>query len=338
MAGEAIGLKQKITLVITLKNEADSVPVLFGSIASQTYPADEIIVVDGGSSDQSVTGVRDFTSVLPRIHVVLTSGCNISEGRNLGIRRSRNDLIAVTDGGCRLAGNWLEEITRPLREDGSVDAVIGSVAADPRSPFERCSGLCCLSGTHGDVLSVAKGSARSLAFRKSAWERGGRFPPWLPIGEDSYFIRSLEKSSRLVVNPRAEVFWRPRSTCRGILKQFFRYAQAAARTGMIWRIYRKTLFKDFALAAFLPVWVLSQNILLLAVPAAMLVSYFTRKLLRGRIRIKMTDILFVPAIASVVHAGILAGLMTGIAERLVSPFWRSCASSGSYSLDNRRAR
>jgi|GEM_PF-114776 len=272
---------------------------------------------------------------VPDLQVVPTAGCNISEGRNIGIRRSRNNLIAVTDAGCRLAGNWLEEITRPLREDGSVGAVVGAVVADPRSPFERCAGLCCLSGTHGDILSIAKGSARSLAFRKSAWERGGRFPPWLPIGEDSFFIRSLEKSSRLVVNPKAEVYWRPRPNCRGILKQFFRYAQAAARTGMIWRIYRKTLFKDFALAVFLPTWSLTNNILWLLVPAGMLASYLTLKLLRGRSRAKTTDIIWMPIIVSVIHAGILAGLMTGIAERLVSPFWRNCAASGSCPSDIR---
>ena len=44
-----------ISLILTVRNESASLPALLESLLAQTRPPDEIIIVDGGSQDDSVT-------------------------------------------------------------------------------------------------------------------------------------------------------------------------------------------------------------------------------------------------------------------------------------------
>ena len=323
MVEDATRKGTSISLVVTVKNEAASIATLLESIKAQTLPPEEIVLIEAGSTDGSPAIIEGFKTALPQLRVTVARGMNISQGRNLGILAGRNEIIAVTDAGCRLAVNWLEEITKPLVENPRAACVVGSVIPDPRTGFERCAGICSLSHTEGRTMSVPKGSARSLAFRKSAWEAVGEFPDWLPIGEDSLFIQHLEiRGFELVLRPGAVVYWRPRSSYRGIVVQFFRYAQAAARTGMVRRIYHKTLWKYLLLAALVVIGWVSRSIWILPIPGVFVLLHFLRKMRRLGSRIKPLDLWRIPAISIAVQVGVLAGLVTGLLERWFNPFWR----------------
>ncbi|MYE80032.1 MAG: glycosyltransferase, partial [Chloroflexi bacterium] len=105
-----------ISLILTVLNEGDNIRQLLDSIAGQTRSADEIVIVDGGSSDDTVDIARSYAERLP-LRLLVAAGCNISQGRNLAIAEARGDIIAVTDAGVRLAADWLEAITAPLLAD-----------------------------------------------------------------------------------------------------------------------------------------------------------------------------------------------------------------------------
>ena len=48
----------KVSLIITVLNEARSLPTLLDSIAAQTRPPDEVIICDGGSTDNTIDLLR----------------------------------------------------------------------------------------------------------------------------------------------------------------------------------------------------------------------------------------------------------------------------------------
>src|SRR5438309_1209372 len=100
----------QVSLVITVLNEVDSLPELLDSIAAQTRSPDEIVVVDGGSTDGTVAALQRWTSAHPRARILSAPGANIAIGRNLAIAHARGDVIAVTDAGVRLAPNWLASL------------------------------------------------------------------------------------------------------------------------------------------------------------------------------------------------------------------------------------
>ena len=56
-----------ISLVVPVKNEAGSIGEIIASISRQTRPPDEVILVDGGSNDQTVALAEGLTGRTPGI-------------------------------------------------------------------------------------------------------------------------------------------------------------------------------------------------------------------------------------------------------------------------------
>ncbi|MDZ4229371.1 MAG: glycosyltransferase, partial [Patescibacteria group bacterium] len=102
----------KVSVVITVKNEADTIESLLQSLRAQTKKPDEIIVVDAGSTDDTSKIVKRYSIT----YRVCDRGTNRAKGRNFGIRASRNKIIAVTDAGCRADQHWLERLTKPFKD------------------------------------------------------------------------------------------------------------------------------------------------------------------------------------------------------------------------------
>jgi len=50
----------------------------------QTRAPDEIVVVDGGSTDHTLGVIRTFSEPLCRLRLIEAAGANIAEGRNIG--------------------------------------------------------------------------------------------------------------------------------------------------------------------------------------------------------------------------------------------------------------
>ena len=103
---------------------------------SSRLPPDEVVIVDGGSRDQTVKSLRDHADRDDRLKIFIEPGVNISRGRNIAIENATGSIIAVTDGGCRPDDKWLEELVQPLKEDSSFTAVGGTFKIDYRNSFE----------------------------------------------------------------------------------------------------------------------------------------------------------------------------------------------------------
>jgi len=67
----------KVSLISTVKDASAHVEEFLGSVAAQTRPPDEVIVVDGGSID----GTQDLLRRTEGITVIEERGANIARGR-----------------------------------------------------------------------------------------------------------------------------------------------------------------------------------------------------------------------------------------------------------------
>ena len=125
----------KISLITTVKNEQSTINEFLVSIMQQTRIPDEIIIVDGGSTDSTTNMIKGFKDKLP-ILLVSSPGSNIAKGRNEAIKNSKYDFVACTDGGCKLTVNWFQSIIVPF-EQSSVDVVCGVYVPWIQSEFEE---------------------------------------------------------------------------------------------------------------------------------------------------------------------------------------------------------
>jgi glycosyltransferase involved in cell wall biosynthesis len=85
----------KVAAVIPVRNRAHLVGRAIQSALDQTYPISEIIVVDDGSTDNTIEVAKSFKD--QRVRIIQQSGKGACAARNTGWRSSRADWIGFLD-------------------------------------------------------------------------------------------------------------------------------------------------------------------------------------------------------------------------------------------------
>lgn len=242
-----------ISLIATVLNEGDSIHLLFNSIGAQTRQPDEIVIVDGGSSDNTRAIIEGYRDRLP-LRLLVEPGCNISQGRNRAIEAATGEIIAVTDAGVRLSETWLESITEPLLLNPDLDGVAGFFLADPQTAFEVALGATTLPLRDEIKAEIFLPSSRSLAFRRSAITDGEGYPEWLDYCEDLVFdLRFRSMHGPFTFEPAALVYFRPRSSIGSFYRQYFLYARGDGKADLWFKrhVLRYAVYWLLAPAIFL---------------------------------------------------------------------------------------
>jgi glycosyltransferase involved in cell wall biosynthesis len=222
-----------ISICITTFNEEGSVGALLDSLLAQSKKPDEIIIVDGGSSDKTIEIIRHYQKKDKRIKL-LTERCSRAKGRNLGVEIAKNDIIAITDAGCVADSNWLKNITAPFAT-GRVDISAGFYKMVGDSKFQKAESVF-LGVTPGKFGVNFLPSTRSMAFRKSAWEQVGGFPEGKGnSAEDTDFnYKAVKLGLKYSRVKNAIVEWGMPDTISGFLFKIFSYAKWDAKYGVWW--------------------------------------------------------------------------------------------------------
>lgn len=84
-----------ISVVIPLYNKEKQIAYTLQSVFEQTFQDFEIVVVDDGSTDNSVEEVEKFDD--SRIRLIHQTNAGVSAARNRGIEEARGELIAFLD-------------------------------------------------------------------------------------------------------------------------------------------------------------------------------------------------------------------------------------------------
>lgn len=216
-------------------NEGESITRLMDSLVAQARLPDEVIIVDGGSTDDTVTCIERYRERLP-LRIIVRRGCNISQGRNSAIAAAPDDsIIAATDAGVQLTPAWLEQLIQPFDGHPGLQMVGGFFAADPHTTFEVAMGATVLPLADEITPETFLPSSRSVAFRKSAWAQVGGYPEWLDYCEDLIFDINLKAiAPGFAFAPAALVYFRPRGSFRAFFKQYYRYARGDGKADL-WR-------------------------------------------------------------------------------------------------------
>lgn len=173
----------KITTIIPTHNRAELLQRALRSVLAQTRPADEIIVVDDGSTDHTPAMMA---RLFPQItyHVQLNKG--VSAARNAGIRIARGDWIALLDSDDEWLPDKLERQEKALLENPEYSLCHGEEIwirhgkrVNPMQKhrkfggwiFEKCLPLCVISPS-------------ATLMRRSLFDRVGFFDETLPACED----------------------------------------------------------------------------------------------------------------------------------------------------------
>ena len=224
----------RVSVIATVLNEGQSIRRLLDSLLAQTRLPDEVVIVDGGSTDDTVPIIESYADRLP-LRILVEPGCNISRGRNRAIEAATGEVIASTDAGVRLVPEWLDELTRPFSSDPAPAVVSGFFLPDPHTLFETALGATILP-VHDDIApQMFLPSSRSVAFTRQAWQSVGGYPEWLDYCEDLIFdFRLRARYGPFPWAPKAIAYFRPRPTLGAFFRQYYHYARGDGKADL-WR-------------------------------------------------------------------------------------------------------
>jgi poly-beta-1,6-N-acetyl-D-glucosamine synthase len=193
-----------ISIVVAVRNEEKTLPVLMASLATQKYDRNEfeVILVNDQSTDQTLTTILDLKNKYPELKIISITSSGIGKKRALteGIQLAKGEIILTTDADCKLPPDWISGITASFGSTTSM--VVGALKIDPDFSFFSELQALEFGSVMGSGISLLAWNApvmcngANLAFRKKAFETvqgyEGNFE--IPSGDDEFLMRKIENS------------------------------------------------------------------------------------------------------------------------------------------------
>ena len=222
---------EKVTIIVTVLNEERTLPSLFSALEKQTRKPDDVIIVDGGSTDQTHQLLSSWKPTFP--FQWFEHKGNRSVGRNAAIFTAKSSIIAITDAGCAPTPEWLDRITKRLIAN-NCDVVSGYYTPQAQTNFEKGASAYMLVMPDHINQNLFLPATRSMALKKTIWEKAGGFDERLGDNEDYAFAKKLQYiGAKICFEKDAIVRWLPPKTWITFLTQVWRFAYGDCFAGII---------------------------------------------------------------------------------------------------------
>jgi rSAM/selenodomain-associated transferase 2 len=200
----------RLSIVVPTLNEAGALPALLADLGRLRTPGDEIVVVDGGSSD----GTPALAAALA--DRVLSATPGRASQMNAGAAVARGDTLWFVHADSRVPADARDAIAAALDTGASWGRF--DVRLSGTRPLLRL--VEALMNLRSRASGIATGD-QGIFVRRTAFEAVGGFPP-IPLMEDIAISRALKRRGRprCVARPRlltSSRRWEQRGIWRTIL-------------------------------------------------------------------------------------------------------------------------
>ena len=255
----------EISLIIPLKNEDDTVEALINSIKNQTFQPAMVILVDGGSTDDTISLIKKLVSDDKKYKLIETGNAMPGKGRNIGAEQADTEWIAFTDAGINLDNRWLENLTQKAISNTDTDIVYGNYSPYIQTFFEKCATFCYVPPLRNGNIRAK--SIVSCLLKRQVWKDVGGFPDWR-AAEDLNFIEKVEaKKFKTVFEPKAFVYWSLQPGFKSTYKKFELYSMHNVWNGLQSRWHYGILKQYLVMLFFVAVGIFYTPIGFLAIPS-----------------------------------------------------------------------
>jgi rSAM/selenodomain-associated transferase 2 len=183
-------LSMTISVIIPTFNEETTLAHTLSQTSGLNM--DEVIVVDGGSTDRTLAMASAFMARVATASLV-TAPQGRAKQMNEGVKASRGEILLFLHADTELPATAREMIERALAIPGTVGGRFDVRFASP-SPWARI--VSALMNWRSRLSGIATGD-QAIFVRREVFDRLGGFPD-IPLMEDVEFSRRLKAAGRMV--------------------------------------------------------------------------------------------------------------------------------------------
>jgi glycosyltransferase involved in cell wall biosynthesis len=220
-----------VTIICPLHNKEEFVPETIESVLAQSFENWELIIVENGSTDNSLEVVRRFSD--SRIRLVVSPKLGPGAARNYGLSLAAGEWILFLDADDLLATNYLESRLRASLDASRPDIIVGGW--EEFSTKDSGHILRRPAGESGGKLAIEEGAiaAAPWALHAALIRRAAlTTDPWLEEldglpSEDTAFWFALIRRRNIIIVPEYGSLYRiPNQPTRNRPQEFCCWVEA----------------------------------------------------------------------------------------------------------------
>lgn len=193
-------MKYSVSVIVPMYNAEKYIDRCTKSILEQTYNNIEIIIVDDGSTDESLQKINKFLD--GRIKVYSQKNKGVSAARNLGIEKSTGDYLLFVDADDYIDKKMVEELVSKVENDSTLvfcnNYEIWKNRIDARILFSEYNN--CEIKKNDVLKEIASGNAglvcSKLVSSKVIKDNNIKFNEKIIMGEDQVFFLEVSEKTK----------------------------------------------------------------------------------------------------------------------------------------------
>ena len=224
------GRDDLVTIVVPARNEQDSLPACLESLLVQDWPALEVLVVDGASTDRTAEVVRAFAARDGRVRLLHNERQTIPVSLNLALREAQGRWLVRVDAHASVPSDYVSRAVRHLqrgryggvggRKDGVGRTAAGRAVAAAMSSRFGVGGSTYHWGTAVQTVEHVPFGAYPVDLVRSlgGWDEN------LRVNQDFELDFRLRAAGwDILFDPAMRISWECRQSVRDLYRQYRRY-------------------------------------------------------------------------------------------------------------------
>lgn len=102
----------KVSIIIPTYNESSSILDCINSLINQSYDDFEIIIVDDGSTDNTIKELQNMKT--PELQVLKQNHLGAGQARNLGVKHAKGEILVFVDADMTFDQHFLRNLVNPI--------------------------------------------------------------------------------------------------------------------------------------------------------------------------------------------------------------------------------
>lgn len=196
---EIIPSDQLVSVIVPLYNAENDVPSVLEEIRKQTYQNVEVMIVDDGSTDSTLSIAVKECGQMPNARAVETNHGGASHARNVGLQASRGGTVFFMEADCTYSEDYIQKAVELLDSQPETSAVC--LTGAPLKLRHTLAVECIDVENKVQHRLLSEGKIRPFyawVYRRQAIMSVGGFDEKLFQGEDKDLFRRFEAAGYVV--------------------------------------------------------------------------------------------------------------------------------------------